>query len=522
MLCPPACPAGVVAPPGHLQLWHIRELQAQPGFLCNVPVPVPVCPVPMCLHPMAGEGWQSCFLQRGCVPCWQHRCQRCQHTPWCDSMLCTALHCLVLPCTALYCLQNNQYMVVDLNKFVPGEALRPGLLWVAEQVPGLVAAADMTPMLAFGYWPSFNVPFFPEVGAVAFRACGRAACLAWLPCGLPCAVGSTNYCAAELCLLTILPEWGTSAPHVLSTCRFTTPAATPTLFQSWKSTGSTLARPRTGCPTKTRPGGLAAHAVPAGPLMPSATGCQHLLAGTTCPDSALPNHLVLLSLPAPCLSTLLRLPSLCRLQPPATLLPRRAKIFRRDQAGVHDLAGMKAIMRGNSWKSDPVRHPLNPAPAPALCCPAPLHCPCTAPALPLPRTALRCPAPHCPARRCLSSAAGAAWRGPGRGAGRGAGSGSATEERSMLDAVALVSAAAAMSVCSARRPPPFFPPVFLPAAVLGGPPHLRGVRAGRPGPRKPGGPRLLRRKGHQLQAGAAGEEGLGCLLTGKRGLLAVD
>ena len=100
MLCPPACPAGVVAPPGHLQLWHIRELQAQPGFLCNVPVPVPVCPVPMCLHPMAGEGWQSCFLQRGCVPCWQHRCQSCQHTPWCDSMLCTALHCLVLSCTA--------------------------------------------------------------------------------------------------------------------------------------------------------------------------------------------------------------------------------------------------------------------------------------------------------------------------------------------------------------------------------------------------------------------------------------
>ena len=67
----------------------------------------------------------------------------------------------------MYCLQNNQYMVIDLNRFVPGEALRPGLLWVAEQVPGLVAAADMTDMLAFGYWPSFNVPFFPEVGAAA-------------------------------------------------------------------------------------------------------------------------------------------------------------------------------------------------------------------------------------------------------------------------------------------------------------------------------------------------------------------
>ncbi|KAL4431400.1 hypothetical protein ABPG75_006656 [Micractinium tetrahymenae] len=58
---------------------------------------------------------------------------------------------------------NNQYMVLDLNKFRPREALQPGLLWVAEQIPGLVVAADMTQTLGFGYWPSFNVPYFPEI-----------------------------------------------------------------------------------------------------------------------------------------------------------------------------------------------------------------------------------------------------------------------------------------------------------------------------------------------------------------------
>jgi hypothetical protein len=58
---------------------------------------------------------------------------------------------------------NNQYIVVDLNKFVPGEELRPGLLWVAEQIPGKVVAADLTSVLAMGYWPSFNVPYFSEI-----------------------------------------------------------------------------------------------------------------------------------------------------------------------------------------------------------------------------------------------------------------------------------------------------------------------------------------------------------------------
>ena len=43
------------------------------------------------------------------------------------------------------------------------QSVDAGLLWVAEQIPGLVVAADVTPALRLGYWPSFNVPYFPEV-----------------------------------------------------------------------------------------------------------------------------------------------------------------------------------------------------------------------------------------------------------------------------------------------------------------------------------------------------------------------
>ena len=55
-------------------------------------------------------------------------------------------------------------MVLDLGRFTPRSELAPGTLWVAEQLPGIVARGDMTRELALGYWPSYNIPFFPEVG----------------------------------------------------------------------------------------------------------------------------------------------------------------------------------------------------------------------------------------------------------------------------------------------------------------------------------------------------------------------
>jgi hypothetical protein len=49
-------------------------------------------------------------------------------------------------------------MIVDFNKFTPGQALPADTLWVVEEIPGLIQAADVTPTLARGYWPSYNVP----------------------------------------------------------------------------------------------------------------------------------------------------------------------------------------------------------------------------------------------------------------------------------------------------------------------------------------------------------------------------
>ena len=53
---------------------------------------------------------------------------------------------------------SPQWMVVDLERFVPSKDLRPGVLWVVEQMPGLVLASDQTSLLASaGFWSSYNV-----------------------------------------------------------------------------------------------------------------------------------------------------------------------------------------------------------------------------------------------------------------------------------------------------------------------------------------------------------------------------
>ncbi|CAG9789569.1 unnamed protein product [Diatraea saccharalis] len=59
---------------------------------------------------------------------------------------------------------NNQWYIVDYNKFEPRVAVRAGLLWVLEQLPGYTEAADLTgEVLRARYFPSYNIAYFPRV-----------------------------------------------------------------------------------------------------------------------------------------------------------------------------------------------------------------------------------------------------------------------------------------------------------------------------------------------------------------------
>ncbi|KAF4648535.1 phospholipase B domain containing, partial [Perkinsus chesapeaki] len=59
------------------------------------------------------------------------------------------------------------YMIIDFNKFSPNKPLSENLLWVVESVPGLTIGADLTEALRWGYWASYNSPYFPEVRKIS-------------------------------------------------------------------------------------------------------------------------------------------------------------------------------------------------------------------------------------------------------------------------------------------------------------------------------------------------------------------
>uniref|UniRef100_H2YHB7 Phospholipase B-like n=1 Tax=Ciona savignyi TaxID=51511 RepID=H2YHB7_CIOSA len=74
--------------------------------------------------------------------------------------------------SSIFALHNSGTKVVDYNKFTPGIEPQPGLLYVLEQLPGLIVYKDVTNVLKRQtYWASYNSPYYPKV----FNASGLPA-----------------------------------------------------------------------------------------------------------------------------------------------------------------------------------------------------------------------------------------------------------------------------------------------------------------------------------------------------------
>ncbi|EFA78500.1 phospholipase B [Heterostelium album PN500] len=58
---------------------------------------------------------------------------------------------------------NNQWIIVDYNKFESGVDAHDGMVYVLEQIPGYVEYDDVTNIVRTGYWPSYNVPYFEYI-----------------------------------------------------------------------------------------------------------------------------------------------------------------------------------------------------------------------------------------------------------------------------------------------------------------------------------------------------------------------
>ncbi len=60
---------------------------------------------------------------------------------------------------------NNQWQIFDMKKF--DGRISEGALTIVEQIPGYSQSEDVTEKLKFGYWPSYNIPYFEKVRTLA-------------------------------------------------------------------------------------------------------------------------------------------------------------------------------------------------------------------------------------------------------------------------------------------------------------------------------------------------------------------
>ncbi len=64
---------------------------------------------------------------------------------------------------------NNQFMVLDLKLIdTENRNIYDNALWIIEQVPGYTESGDVTQILRYGYWPSYNSAFFKRIRQFSF------------------------------------------------------------------------------------------------------------------------------------------------------------------------------------------------------------------------------------------------------------------------------------------------------------------------------------------------------------------
>jgi len=59
---------------------------------------------------------------------------------------------------------NNQFQILDLKLIdTENRSIASNAFWIIEQIPGKTQAADMTKVLKYGYWPSYNSAYFDDI-----------------------------------------------------------------------------------------------------------------------------------------------------------------------------------------------------------------------------------------------------------------------------------------------------------------------------------------------------------------------
>ena len=63
---------------------------------------------------------------------------------------------------------NNQMQILDLKRIDTEErVIKDNALWIIEQIPGYTESADVSNILRYGYWPSYNSAYFKKVRTIA-------------------------------------------------------------------------------------------------------------------------------------------------------------------------------------------------------------------------------------------------------------------------------------------------------------------------------------------------------------------